>query len=548
MHPLRQAFARPVRRPPARALFALAAGLTMLAAVLPVAAAPPAAPPAYPTPSPGCYEAVRNGTFEQVGSDWVLVSSPRPAEYQTSPNPVYEGARAMRTGIVDLPNVYSDSSVYQDLTLPANAAFITLSFWYYPQYESAPGAGALQYANIINVFNGQFVAQPLGVQRNDRTWLFQQYDLTAQRGQQIRLKFGTVNDGSGGRTAMWLDNVSVIICNVTPTPSGTPSPTGTVPTATPTSPTLTPVPTLPGGCTTELVQNPGFETDSTWLFGDTPVLPAYNSLVVHTGLRSMRLGIDPNLGPTFQNRVSFSSVQQPIFIPPHATTAQLRWWHFDRSEEPPTETPAVGQDRQQVVLLNPDGSTLAVLRNWRRNTATWLEDVVDLTPFRGRPFSLYFNAFNDGNGLRTWQFIDDVFINVCFPPATATPWPTPTPLPTWTPLPTATGTPIPPPTLAPSPIPPTPLIMSGMNLGGEPTVVVLQAQGQAQSQVQAQVQTLPTRRAIPAALPVVETPSFWLNRTPAEILTWAGVMLGALALIGLLALLIIQMTSRNRAP
>lgn len=91
-----------------------------------------------------------------------------------------------------------------------------------------------------------------------------------------------------------------------------------------------------------------------------------------------------------------------------------------------------------------------------------------------------------------------------------------------------------------------PLVTTGLNLGGEPTVVVLQPQGQVQSQVQ--VQALPTPRAVPAALPVVEPRNFWLNRTPAEILTWAGVMLGALALIGLLALLIIQMTSRNRAP
>lgn len=541
MHPLRLAVRRNLRR-----LFAPVVVLALLLATLPALAAPSGLPPAlplpYPTPPPGCYEAVRNGGFEQVGADWVLAPGPRPAEYQSAPNPVYEGARAMRTGIVDLPNVYSDSSVYQDLTLPANASYVTLGFWYYPQYESAPGAGALQYANIINVFNGQFVAQPLGVQRNDRSWLFQQYDLTAQRGQQIRLKFGTVNDGSGGRTAMWVDNVSVIICNVTPTPSGTPPPTGTVPTATSTMPPLTPIPTLPGGCTTELVQNPSFETDSAWIFGDTPVPPAYDSLVVHTGLRSIRLGIDPNLGPTFQNRVSFSSVQQPIVIPAHATTAQLRWWHFDRSEEAPNEAPAVGQDRQQVVLLNPDGSTLAVLSNWRRNTGSWQEELRDLTPFRGRPFLLYFNAFNDGNGLRTWQYVDDVFINVCFPPATATPLPTPTPLPTWTPLPTST--PLPTwtalPTLAPPPLTLTPLLLPGMNLGGEPTVVVMQ------EPVQPSVQATATPAPPPATLPVVQARSFWLDRTPAEILTWAGVMLGALALIGLLALLLIRVTSRNR--
>ena len=109
----------------------------------------------------------------------------------------------------------------QDITLPPGAALITLSFWYYPQFDSAPGANALQYVNITNLFNSQFVAQVLGVQRNDRTWLFQQYDLTAQAGQQIRLTLGVRNDGVGGRLAMWADNVSIIVCSVAPPPSPT---------------------------------------------------------------------------------------------------------------------------------------------------------------------------------------------------------------------------------------------------------------------------------------------------------------------------------------
>ncbi len=79
-------------------------------------AAPVQVPPAYPTPPPGCYEAVMNGGFEQVGNTWVLTSGPRPPQYDTTQ--VYEGTRAMRMGIVDLPNAFSDSAVFQDITLP----------------------------------------------------------------------------------------------------------------------------------------------------------------------------------------------------------------------------------------------------------------------------------------------------------------------------------------------------------------------------------------------------------------------------------------------
>ena len=41
---------------------------------------------------------------------------------------------------------------------------------------------------------------------------------------------------------------------------------------------------------------------------------------------------------------------------------------------------------------------------------------VDLTSTRGKSLLLYFNVFNDGNGLRTWAIVDDVTFTVCYPP------------------------------------------------------------------------------------------------------------------------------------
>ncbi|MBW7885900.1 MAG: hypothetical protein H3C34_25370, partial [Caldilineaceae bacterium] len=372
--------------------------------VAPVAAAPAQLPALYPTPGPGCFEVIANGSFEQTGVAWVPGSGPRPPEYSSTE--VLEGAQAMRLGIVDLPNVSSDSYVSQDVTLPAGATLIILRFWYWPQYDAAPGPTALQYANIINLFNGQFVAQPLGVQRNDRIWLPMQYDLTAQAGQQIRLTLGVRNDGAGGRAAMYVDNVSIIVCTVTPTPSVTATTTGTPP-PTPTL-TATPIPTLPTGCTTDTILNGDFEIDAFWFFGDDPVPAGYVGSTPHTGLRSMRLGIAPELGVAVQNKESFSSINQPFTISPFASTARLRWWHFYRSEEPPLAGPTILQDRQEVVLLAPDNETVAILHRTRQNEVAWKEEVIDLTPYRGRPLLLYFNAYNDGNGLRTWQYLDDV--------------------------------------------------------------------------------------------------------------------------------------------
>ena len=66
--------------------------------------------PIPPTPTAltiprGCYEAVINGGFEQIGNTWVLTSGVRPPQYDATQ--VYEGASAMRMGIVDLPNAFS---------------------------------------------------------------------------------------------------------------------------------------------------------------------------------------------------------------------------------------------------------------------------------------------------------------------------------------------------------------------------------------------------------------------------------------------------------
>ncbi|MFN8469168.1 MAG: hypothetical protein U0X20_26670, partial [Caldilineaceae bacterium] len=154
----------------------------------------------------------------------------------------------------------------------------------------------------------------------------------------------------------------------------------TVPTPLPPTyqPTLTPLPTLPSGCTTNTIQNGGFETDGFWIFGDTPVKAAYSSTVVHSGLRSVRLGIDPSMAPTFKNVDSFSSVRQPFQIPIEASIAQLRWWSYYGTQEAQTDNPGMGQDKQEVVLLKPDLSTVAVVSSVRRNNNAWIEQMVDL--------------------------------------------------------------------------------------------------------------------------------------------------------------------------
>ena len=238
---------------------------------------------------------------------------------------------------------------------------------------------------------------------------------------------------------------------LTPTPTGSPTPTGT-PSITP-----TPLPTLPGGCQNIMI-NGDFELDGTWLLGDDPIPGKLTSLDKHGGLRAVQLG-DPRPGTGWvMDKVSYSSISQLVNIPGNASIAQLRWWHYYRTEEGADPNPSAMSDRQELILLSPHGNTVKILKRVRENEGGWSESLVDLTEFRGQSVYVYFNVFNDKSGTRTWMYLDDVSLDVCYPPTpvhTNTPiptnTPTVTPTPTETPTLTPTATETPTPTFTPTP-------------------------------------------------------------------------------------------------
>jgi hypothetical protein len=333
----------------------------------------------------------------------------------------------------------------------------------------------------------------------------------------------------------------------------------TIPTPLPPTyqPTLTPLPTLPSGCTTNTIQNGGFETDGFWIFGDTPVKASYSSTVVHSGLRSARLGIDPSMAPTFKNVDSFSSVRQPFQIPIEASIAQLRWWSYYGTQETQTDSPGMGQDKQEVVLLKPDLSTVAVVSSVRRNNNAWIEQMVDLTPYLGQSLLLYFNVYNDGNGQVTWQYLDDVAINVCFPAVTPTPI-----IPTAIPLPTPIPSPITPTgmitlaaafptnpavaTFVATAFPTFAALIASPMVNGEPQVGMVPPGQAALAAAQvAPTNTLPPPVATAVTAATTQSGLRIFNRPAAEVLTWLGIMLGAVAVIGIVAALIWQASQHD---
>lgn len=420
----------------------------------------------------GCSELLVNGGFEVKDLAWQTFGAESPPAYTTSP--VFSGEQAMRLGIVEGANLAIINGVRQVAFLPNSASSLVLSFRYRPIHESLPGDD-LQYLDLYDANSGVRLYQLHTGLNNSANWIFLQYDLTPLKGKNIRVDVGVRNDGGGGRTAMIIDDISLLSCDTgvvpTVTPTGlsmlaTPTPTATNPfqTLTPTiSPTVTPTPSVsttatasptpivvtpptatpvPAGCVNGL-ENGSFEqplgSSTGWLPGDVdPVGPVLSSEQAD-GVRSMQLGNPPGTGT--RDLVSYSSIRQLVEIPLSASTAKLTWQHQSRSQEVPSDSPVPPQDRQELILLQPNLDTKKVVRRWRENVPSWQPEEADLIEYIGDTFYIYFNVYNDANSTRTWMFLDDVRLIICYatPAVTATLTPTPAIGDTPTPTPVASA-------------------------------------------------------------------------------------------------------------
>jgi hypothetical protein len=195
---------------------------------------------------------------------------------------------------------------------------------------------------------------------------------------------------------------------------------------------LTALPATAQSCA-EVVADGGFEAGGAWQLGATPVPPEYVTYSLHTGARSLALGITQGA-----NAQSYSSARQLVTIPAGADEARLTFWTYA------VVGAESGLDKMQLVLLKPDGATLAVIWTSNGNNPTWSQLSYDLTQWRGQAVQLYFNVINDGVGGTTGMFLDDVSLVVC-PNSALTPVATPPAAPV-----TGEPPPDPPPSVTPS--------------------------------------------------------------------------------------------------
>ena len=386
--------------------------------------------PTVPTPGRNCTDLISNGTFE-ANAAWTMPVTPHKANYSTADK--HGGSRSVRLGIEPGdPDVYSHSSAYQKIHVPSTATGVTLTFWARRFTQDTPKAqidptvdqydpadvinGTLDWAGkgtrvqndwqevlILQAGCYNWLATLMRDRSNDGTWTQYSYDLTAFAGQDIVVYFNTINNGNGLRTWMFVDDVQVLAC-------------------------------YDAAPCADAVRNRSFEFTADWTRANTPRPADYTTDAHHTGARSMRLGIVPPTGDTY----SHSSAYQSIVVPAGAPNPTLTFWYQAHSEdttrtdwksydfsnydpgkvirgEKGAERCCGEIDWQEMLLLDSSYRLLSggVVLRQVQNDGVWRQATYDLSPYKGMTIVLYFNVINDGNGKRTWMYVDDVSVNAC---------------------------------------------------------------------------------------------------------------------------------------
>jgi hypothetical protein len=161
------------------------------------------------------------------------------------------------------------------------------------------------------------------------------------------------------------------------------------------------------------VLNGHFEADDAWELPITEVTARTSSVQVHTGARSLLLGIAPG----DDNQLAYSSVYQEITLPDSQEPIPLRLFVYPESSEADLAAPDVlaastpqqadAGDAQYVLLYDGNG----VQHNlwWELLDGDgWMELTFDLAPYAGQTVRLHIGTYNDGSDGVTALYVDDV--------------------------------------------------------------------------------------------------------------------------------------------
>ena len=179
---------------------------TPWATTLPVTAIPPIIT-LTPVP-PGCVDLLQNGGFEGGWPPWIVPYNPILPQIVTSP--VFSGAFSAQFGS-QTQNASSYSSARQWVTIPWSHPRVVLQFWAYTWAQSLSGADRQQA--VLLAPGDTVLSVPWKVLQNQQSWQPHNFDLIGLAGQTFAVYFNVINDGVGGRTAMWVDDARLWACS-----------------------------------------------------------------------------------------------------------------------------------------------------------------------------------------------------------------------------------------------------------------------------------------------------------------------------------------------
>ncbi len=166
---------------------------------------------------PGCINLLQNGGFEGGWPPWIVPYNPILPQIATSP--VYNGNYSAQFGS-QTQNASSYSSARQWVTIPWTHPRVVLQFWAYTWAQSLSGDDRQQ---VVLLAPGDTVMLvPWKVLQNQQSWQPHSFDLIGLAGQTFAVYFNVINDGVGGRTAMWVDDASLWACTSGASPSPMP--------------------------------------------------------------------------------------------------------------------------------------------------------------------------------------------------------------------------------------------------------------------------------------------------------------------------------------
>jgi len=162
---------------------------------------------ATPSATPVCYSVLTNGGFEDDGI-WELPETACTAAYSDTLS--HHGLRSMLVGAVGDVG-FSYSSARQAFQVPPSCTSFRMTFWYYPVSEDT--AHGQQYVLLLDA-DKKYLETIMWTASDARQWESYEYEVVGHQGETLWIHLGVHNDGEGGASAMYVDDVDLQLCGL----------------------------------------------------------------------------------------------------------------------------------------------------------------------------------------------------------------------------------------------------------------------------------------------------------------------------------------------